>query len=204
MVSSAIKVFADLTNSQLVASNKGSSTKPFTDAFHQDKLYLSLQPLAIDPDGIQVSNPYQVLDGSAYAVTVLIVDSTGATLAGPTVFSALDGTARLGSVDLNTAAMVTAFTLAGTLSIDATAYLQFDDGANQKVTIKSPFTIYRSYITAGTPSQLPLASYMTRDEQMAMFVKYANNPDGASIELTNGAYKLIVQCNSDGSNASDS
>jgi hypothetical protein len=209
VATTATKVFADLTNVQFVASTKGTGpkTSPVSSPFHQDKLYLSIQPLVVEPSGSQTQNPYQVLDASGYSITVLIItaDASATTLAGPTVMASVDGTAMAGSVDLNTAAMATAFTSSATTSVDAKILVQIDNGSTQKITVSGTLTINRTYITGSTPSALPLPSYLTRDECIALFVKYAGNPPGASVTLTDSTstYQTVWQCNSDGSNASD-
>lgn len=201
----AIPIFADLTNRKFVANSSGSSDAFFASPFHQDKLCLSVQALKIDPSGSRSAAPYAIVDCSGWAVTVLVTKIDGTVLAGPTVIATADGTAISGSIDLNTAAMVTAFTSSATLSIDAAIYIQFDDGSSNKTTIKGTFTILRSYITSGTPSELPLTSYMSRDEMLAMFVRWSGNAPGKAITLRDSTdtYDLILQCNSDGSNASD-
>jgi hypothetical protein len=198
-------VYADLTNRLLVASSKGVSQKPLASPFHQDKLYLSIQPLEINPSGALTSDPYTTLDGAGFSLSVLVTTTTGTTLAGPQTSWAVDGQAKIGSIDLNTAAMVTAFTSGSTLYVDAYIYFQFDDGSNRKVTIKSDLRILRSYLTSGTPSELPLETYLTRDECLALFVKWSGNAPGAAITLVDSTdtYETIIKCNDDGSNSSN-
>jgi hypothetical protein len=203
----AIQIFADLTNRRLVASTKGSAEKKIDQPnppFHQDKLYFSVQPLIINASGGD-SAPYSLPDAANYSVTVLIVKaSDGTTLAGPMSSWTVDGTAKAGSIDLNTAAMATAIAATPT-GISALIQFQFDDGANVKTTLEQTLAIRRTYITAGTPSELPVASYLTREECIALFVKFSGNPLGASITLRDATdtYDLILKCNTDGSNASD-
>lgn len=199
----ATEVFADLSNRKFVASVKGGSEKanPISSPFHQDKLYLSVQPIEYDSSGAVSSDPYSELDGSAFALSVLITKTDGTTLAGPATTWTPDGNAKVGSIDLNTAAMVTAFTSSSTLTVDAYVFMQFDDGANRKTTIQASLTIKRSYITSGTPSELPLSSYLTREECIALFLKFSGNPPGSTLTLPSpsGAYKVIVGANDDGS-----
>lgn len=201
----AVDIFADLTNARFVASIKGGSPKAFVSPFHQDKLYLSVQPIDYDSSGAASSNPYEILDGAAFSLSILVTTTAGATLAGPSTSWAVDGTAKVGSVDLNTAAMVTAFTNPATLSVDAYIYFQFDDGANRKTTIQGNFRILRSYLTSGTPSELPIASYLTREECLELFVRWSENEPGKGITLkdSTSTYETILKCNTDGSNASD-
>lgn len=196
----AVNVFADLTNGRLAASAKGGDLS-FPSPFHQDKLQLSVQPLDYDSGGAQTSAPYSVLDAAGFSLSVLITKTDGTTLAGPTTSWAVNGTAKLGSIDLNTAAMVTAFTSSATLSVDAYIYLQFDDGANRKTTIKGDLTILRSYLTSGSPSELPIASYLTREECIALFVKFSGNPNGSTLTLPSpdGTRQVILGANNDGS-----
>jgi hypothetical protein len=197
----AVEVFADLTNRKFVASSKGGSPKSFASPFHQDKLYLSVQPLEIDSIGAQTNAPYEILDGSAFSLSVLITKTDGTTLAGPATTWTPDGTAKVGSVDLNTVAMATAFVSSATLSIDAYVFMQFDDGANRKTTIQDVLTIKRSYITSGTPSELAIARYPTWEEALAVFVRFSGNPNGSTVTLPSpgGAWKVIVGANDDGS-----
>lgn len=198
----AADVFIDLTNRKFVASTKGGDrTTAFASPFHQDKLYLNVQPLDYDSGGAQTSAPYAVLDAAGFSLSILVTKTDGTVLAGPMSTWAVNGTAKLGSIDLNTAAMVTAFTVGTVLQLDAYIYFQFDDGANRKTTIKGDLTILRSYLTSGTPSELPLASYLTREECIAIFVKFAGNPNGSTITLPSpsGAYSVVVAANNDGS-----
>lgn len=197
----AVQVFADLMTQRLVASAKGGGDLSFASPFHQDKLYLSVQPLDYDSSGAATSNPYTILDGAAFSLSVLVTKTDGTTLAGPASSWGVDGYAKIGSIDLNTAAMVTAFTSPSVLTLDAYVYFQFDDGANRKTTIRADLTILRSYLTSGTPSELPIASYLTREEQLALFVRFSGNPNGSTITLPSpsGAYKVIVSANDDGS-----
>lgn len=204
----AVDVFADLTNRKFVASSKGGSPKPFASPFHQDKLYFSVQPLEIDSIGAQTGAPYEVLDGSAFSLSVLVADTSGTTLAGLATSWSPNGTAKIGSIDLNTAAMATAFTSPSTTQISAEIYFQFDDGANRKTTIKDTLTIKRSRITGSTPSELPVDSYLTRAECLALFVKWSGNPAGKKIALSatggaDGADDLILGENSDKSFGAD-
>jgi hypothetical protein len=197
----ATQIYADLTNRIFVASSRGGAPKAFANPFHQDKLYLSIQPLASDPSGAQSSTPFQVLDGAGYSLTVLIVKrSDGSTLAGPVTSWTPDGTAKAGSIDLNTVAMASAFS-GSTASVSAWVQMLFDDGANQKVTLQSDLTINRTYITAGIPSELPTTSYLTREECLALFVKFAGNPNGSTITLPSpaGTYSVVLVANDDGS-----
>lgn len=201
----AVDIFADLTNRKLVASSKGGSPKPLASPFHQDRLYLSIQPLDYSSTGAQSSSPYEILDGANYSLSVLVTKTDGTTLAGPATSWTPDGMAKIGSIDLNTAAMVTAFTSGSTLEVAGYIFLQFDDGANRKTTIQADITIKRSYLTGGTPSELPLTSYLTREECIALFVKFSGNANGATITLPSpdGVYKVILGANNDGSDRSD-
>ena len=196
----AFDVFADLTSAAFVASSKGGSDYSFLSPFQFDKLYLSVQPLELKSDEAQTLNPYETLDAAAFAITAIVVTvNGGTTLAGPTVISTPSGTAALGSIDLNTAAMATAMT--GQTSVTAYLQMSFDDGANRKVTIQGDLTIKKSYLTAGAPSELPLTTYPTWAEALAIFVRFANNPNGSTITLPSpsGAYSVVVAANDDGS-----
>ncbi len=202
MADTAIPIFADLTNRKIVSSSKGGQFL-FQSPFHQDKLYFSVQPISVNPSGGD-STPYTVLDGANYSVSVIVVTSAGVTLAGPMTTWVTDGgTAKLGSIDLNTSPMATA--IAANNPTSAIIQFQFDDGTNVKTTIEQSLTIKKTYITAGTPSELPVASYLTREECTALFVKFSGNANGSSITLkdSTGTYDLILQCNTDGSNASN-
>lgn len=200
----AVDVFADLTNRKFVASTKGGGEKPFASPFHQDKLYLNIQPLDYSSSGAASSSPYEVLDGSAFAISVLVTKTDGTTLAGPATSWSLTGTSMIGSIDLNTAAMATAFTSSSTLTVDGYVFIQFDDGANRKTTIQADITIKRSYITSGTPSELPVDSYLTRAECLALFARYVNE-NGATITLKSpdGTQEVVLGANNAGSAAAN-
>jgi hypothetical protein len=202
-------VFVDLTSKKFVATLKGGQTsQPFGEVFHQDKLYLRIQPLDYDSGGVAISTPYEVLDASGYSISLLVTDqaSTPATLSGPATSWSPDGSALVGSIDLNTAAMNTAFTSAS--SVATYFWLQITDGTNRKVTIKTAVTIYKSAITSGTPTEYPLDTYLTAAESVALFVKWSGNPAGKKIALSkdggaDGADDLILGENSDQSFGAD-
>jgi hypothetical protein len=199
----AVSIYADLTNRQFVSNTKGTAAKGFSSPFHQDKLYWSIQPLRQNANGASTSDQMEVLDAAAYAITVLIRTTAGVTLAGPNVFTTIEEQAKVGSIDLNTAAMATA--MGSGSEVSAVVEIQFDDGATEKVTVTGTMTIKRTYLTSGTPSELPLTRYPTWEEALAVFVRFAGNVPGSSITLPDetNTYELVVKCNSDGSNASN-
>jgi hypothetical protein len=206
-VAAVIPAFADLTNRRLRGSASGELfTLPTP--FHQDKLYLSIQPMALNPGGDE-SERFTVLDGNGYSVSVLVTETDGDTLAGPYTSFAVDtsnGTANppvAGLVNLNTTEMATAFASASTTSINAVLYIKLTGSGGDVTTIKQAITIERTYITSGTPSANPLTEYYTKAEIDAQCVKFTGNPDGATVTFTNGVYSTIFGCNADGSNASN-
>lgn len=202
MAETAIPLFVDLTNRKFVASAKGGEFQ-FKTPFHQDKLFISLQPLTKNPAGND-SSPYTVVDASEYSISFLITTTAGGTLVGPVTSWTVDGTTRYAAITLFTTEMDTAFTNAATTSISADIYIQFT-GTSGKHTIRQRITIDRTYITSGTPSANPAVRYLT-DADEARFVKYAGNQNGASITLTNaaGTNSIVIRVNSDGSFAADS
>jgi hypothetical protein len=201
----AVDVFADLTNRIFVQSPKGMSPKSFARPFHQDKLYFSVQPLEAFPLGGQTSTPYAILDGAGFTLSVLVTKTDGTVLAGPATTWTPDEYAKVGSIDLNTAAMVTAFTSSSVLELPAYIYFQFDDGASRKTTLRADLTINRSYLTSGTPSELPLPSYLTREESIALFVRYFGNPNGSTITIPSpdGTKTTVIGTNDDGTFRTD-
>jgi hypothetical protein len=199
----AANVFVDLTGKEFVASSKGGEVEsPYGTPFHQDKIHLNIQPLDLSTDGSFSSSPYETLDASGYSISLLVTKAAdGTTLAGPATSWTPNGTALVGSIDLTTAAMNTAVTALSAGGELATYFwLQISDGNNRKVTLQTSVTVKKSAITTGTPTEYPLEQYLTASECMALFVKYANNPDGATIILTSpdGSEELELGVNDDG------
>lgn len=200
----AEELFVDLTNKRLVASSKGGAEKPLTSPFHQDKISLKIQPLDYSSSGSQSGQPYQVLDASAYSISILVTDTaaTPATLSGPATTWTPDGTALSGTVDLHTAAMDTAFTSVSELN--TYFWIQISDGSSRRVTIKASVTIYKSAITSATTTEYPAEEVVLRSE-LSQYVRFANNPDGATITLRSpsGTSELILGANDDDSAAAN-
>jgi hypothetical protein len=201
-------VFVDLTSKKFVATLKGAPTsQPFGTPYHQDILNLTIQPLDYDSGGVATSTPYEVLDASGYSISLLVTKaSDGSTLAGPFTSWTPSGTALTGSADLNTAAMATAVSgLSAGGELSTIFWLRITNGSSRQVTVETAVTIKKSAITSGTPSELPITSYLTREECLALFVRYAGNPDGATITLTSpdGTEEVVLGANDDGSAAAN-
>lgn len=182
-------IFVDLSSGEFISSlagGGGEGYSPFGTPFHQDILNLKIQPVDYSSDGTQSGTPYETLDASGYSISLLVtLASDGSTLAGPFTSWTPDGTALSGSADLNTVAMATAVSaLDPGETVAAIFWLQISDGSTRKVTIETEVNIAKTAITSGTPSELPVTSYLTREECLALFVKFAGNPNGATITLT--------------------
>lgn len=202
MAETAIQIFADLTNRALVVSQKGGPVT-LPNPYHQEKLYISVQPLLKNPTGND-TQPYTVVDGAEYALSVAVFKSSDAsTLAGPLSSWSVDGTAKAGVLELNTAAMATAMT--GQTSVAAIIEFQFT-GSSGRFTIQQPITIKKQYIVSGTPAALPVAEYVTLAEFEARAVKYSGNAPGRTIALRNAAddAEVILGCDSEGGFTTDS
>lgn len=208
-MAAVIPVFADLSNRRLRGSAAGELfTLPTP--FHEDKLYLSIQPMALNPGGDE-ANRFTVLDGNGYSISALVTTTAGATLAGPYTSFSVDtsgGTANpplAGVVNLNTVEMAAAFTSGSTTSVPAVLYIKLTGSGGDVTTIKQTLTIERSYITSGTPVSNPTVRYLTSEDE-ARFVKYYGNPNGSSINLPNlaGTNSTSLFTRSDGSFAADS
>lgn len=200
----ARKIYVDLTNQKLVASANGTNPKPMESPFHQDKLYLSIQPLEINPTSEDQNAPYTALDGSGYSLTILIVlDSDKSTLAGPVSSWTPDGNAKLGSIDMFTTPMQNAFTSPSTESVPAIIEFQFTDAANVKTTIQQDLVIKRAYIVSGTPVAVPGVRYLTSADE-SRYVKYDGNPDGATITLNKGGAERVIGVGTGGEGQDDS
>lgn len=185
----AQRVYVDLSRKKFLANiSGGEASQPFGSPFHQDILNLSIQPLDYDSTAIAAgSGQYETLNASGYSISLLVTKaSDNSTLAGPftTWTPDTNGTALVGSADLNTVAMAaaTAALNAGD-SLSTIFWLRITNGTSRQVTVQASVTIYKSAITSGTPSELPVTSYLTRDECLALFVKFAGNPNGATITL---------------------
>jgi hypothetical protein len=184
----AQRIFADLTRKVFVASQNGAEMdQPFGDVYHQDILNLSVQPLDSDSSAIfSGSGQYEVLNASGYSISLLVTTTSGTTLAGPftTWTPDTNGTALTGSADLNTVAMAAAFSaIVVGAAVSTIFWLRITNGSTRQVTIQASVDIYKSAITSGTPSELPITRYPTF-EDLAAYVKFAGNPNGATITLT--------------------
>jgi hypothetical protein len=199
-------IFCDLSKSAFVASQNSPQLASIAGCFHQDKLTLAIWPLEADATRAANSGPYTQLDPTGWSAQVKVFSTAGTVLASQTSWT-VSGNTLTGSLDLNTANMATEFASSATTYITAIFEVELTDGSGAKFTFQTrSFEIKREYITAGSPTALPLASYPTWDEVLAMFVRFSGNPDGASITLrsANGDYETEIKCNDDGSNASNS
>jgi hypothetical protein len=211
------EVFVDLQNAQLVAGPRGGGVNSinFPKPFHNDVLGLRFHFLSLNPQSNEFSplDPYLSVDPTGASLTVKIYLATNPfTLlasAGPGAWSLDPAVANclVGQINLLTVPMQTA--IAGLTPLDELATfieLTVGLGDGEQYTVRySPFPIRIALNVSGAPGVLPADQYYTRAEMEAMFVRFVGNAAGASITLTsgNGVYQTILQCNNDGSNASD-
>ena len=199
-----LKLFNDITNRKFVVRPNDTGEFPFPKVFQEDRVNIEYQPLEINSSGSRIT-PYSVVSVVGLSLTIKIAKaSDGTILASQTSFS-LDTAANVitGVLDCNTAAMVTAMT--GVASVDVYFEVELADATGSMTVAQVACKIYKEYITAGSPSALPLSSYLTRAECLALFVKFVGNTAGQTIELVSpdGTRFRIVGMNNDGSAQDD-
>jgi hypothetical protein len=195
-------IYCDLTNQAFVRSQRDSTRlASLPGAFHQDKLYLAIHPLEIDPTRTAIQGPYSELDPTGWSASVKIFKTSDATVLASQTVWAVSGTSLVGTLDLNTAAMATEFPASPLTTTTITAILEVEltDGNGSKFTFQdTAFVIKREYITAGSPVAVGAARYYTTDEINAMFVRFSGNPDGATITLSKGSREVVLGAGTDG------
>lgn len=191
-------IYADFTNGAFVQSNLNAQRVSLPPCFHQDTLRLIVHPLEFDPSRAANLGPYAEITPTGMALIVSIFTTTGTLLASQNTFAVV-GDTLVGAINLNTAAMATAFATVD--SITAVIEFEFSD-ADGSITIQSrTLTINREYIVVGAPTITPPDEYYTKAEIDALFVRFSGNPAGNSIELTSpdGTKAVELKCKDDGS-----
>jgi hypothetical protein len=198
-------IYCDLSKSAFVANQLNSQATSIAGFFHQDKPTVAIHPLEADPTRAANQGAYSQLDPTGWSASLKVYSSAGTLLASQTVWT-VSGNTLVGSLDLNTVAMASEFASSSTTQIENAVFeVKLTDGTGAEFNFQSRITIKRQYNVAGSPVATPSARYYTVDEINALFVRFTGNPDGSSITLrsSNGDYEVVLQCNDDGSNASN-
>lgn len=165
------------------------------------------------PVGLQVSSPFSYLDFSGGTLKVGICGGNGlptgtANDPTPTVIAFQDTFSEIpngfsGELTLNTAAVAT---FIGTLSERAsTLEVELTPAAGDPVKyLQIPVILKAAVIESGSTVPTPTASYMTRNESLAAFVKQIGLP-GETVQFTspNGIYGRILGVRDDGTRQDD-
>jgi hypothetical protein len=197
-------IFLDLSRSAFILNQRDANLSKIATCFHQDKLTLSLHPLEIDATRTPVQGPFAELDPTGWSASVKVFKTSDGTVLASQTSWTVSGNTLNGSLDLNTANMALEFPASPltTKTITAIFEVEITDGNGAKFTFQdTAFVINREYIVAGSPTALPLTSYYTAAEMDQLFVKFANNPAGATISLKSpdGTKTVDIGCNDDGS-----
>ncbi len=210
-MASVIDVYVDLRNRKLVSGQNvaaigGGGDWTFPKVWHNENLNIRWHFLQQNTVG-DLKNPNSLVPVSGAALTVTVFDITGATPLASTLpvdWHVDAGSNTLyGELDLNTGPMGTAFS-GSTVTIQAYLELQLvlADGL---YAFRFVITIDKSFIAAAAPASITPAGYMTREEVLAMFVKYFGNADGLTITLLSpdGSHQRIIGVRDDGSAQDD-
>lgn len=187
-MSAIIDIYLDLRNRKLVSSSQASGINgagdwQFPRVWNNESLNMRWHFLELD----QSSNPRTpnaIVAVSGLALTVSIFDITGATTLATTApggwTADVSANTLSGQLNLNTGPMATAFS--GVTSINALLEVQIVSATGINA-FRTQIAIDKSFIASAVPGSITSASYMTREEILAICVKYVGNPDGAGIEL---------------------
>ena len=199
MAAGVLRLFNDLANLRLVGSLKDAEDFVLPQWHHQDKIPIVISFLNLNPDGGRY-NPYSLLDisGSSFDVKIFAADGT-TVLASQTVWTKDVGARTLSaSLNLNTAAMATAFT-GNPASIAATLLFRLTEADGAITTYARAITILRELNVSGTPVPVDGAVYLTEDQVRALFVKFIGNAgESITIKSADGTKQAVLYVSNDG------
>lgn len=209
-MASVIDLYVDLRNRKLVSGVRASAISGggdwiFPKVWHNENLQMRWRFFAYNTSGDpKEPNTYMNLGGAALTVSIFTTDGaiTLATTAAGGWTASTDGNFLTGNLNLNTVNMAAQFapTVPGVLSIIASLEIQLVM-ADATYAFRTNITIDKSFIAGATPANITSAGYLTREEALALFVKYYGNPDGATVTLVSpdGLTQGIIGVNDDGS-----
>lgn len=197
-----LDLFFDIANEEIVASftNQGPFTLPSW--YHQNAKDLRATFLRLNTTGA-FGSPYTKVPATGLSFSAKLFTSDGATVLASQItwtVNATDANALDGVLDLNTAAMATAFTSGSTTSITAILEFKMTETSGGTTTWQRTVTIKRQYDVVGSPVAVAPDTYLTEAQSDARYAKYAGNGAGASITLLSaaGTYQVIISVNDDG------
>ena len=194
-------IYCNFTDGRLVRSNKDATYVTLPAPFHEYNLRLIIHPLEVDPSRALNLGPFAELDPDGWALNLSIFNSSGSSVLAQQTSWTAEGNTLVGSLNCNTANMVTAMT--GVNSIQAVLEFEFTD-ANGKITIQQSITINREYITSGTPAPLENESYLTESASRAIFVaKQGAAGEGLYLTSPDGTKVIFCYCDDNGVFRSD-
>ena len=212
-MASVLDIWVDFRNRKLlsgqrVAAMHGSGDWVFPLCLHNENINIKWRFLRQNTVG-DPRNPNEFTPTAGAALTFAIYSAARTELAKTLPGSWTANTAEnslYGQINLYTAPMIAQFdpTVAGVFNIRCIGEIKLvlADGTYG---MQFPVYVDKSLIEGGTSAPVPSSSYLSRDEAMALFVKYVNNPDGATCTLTSpdGLHERIIGVNNDGSAQDD-
>ena len=178
-------LFFDIANERIVTSftNEGPFTIPSW--FHQNAKDIRATFLRLNTTG-DFDTPYTKVPAAGLTLSAKLFTSDGATVLASQAtwtINATDTNALDGVLNLNTAAMATAFTSGATTSIQAILEFKMTEPSGGETTWQQTITIKRQYDVVGSPVVIPPDTYLTEAQSDARYVHFTGNQNGASITL---------------------
>lgn len=203
----AIDFYFDLRNgkflSDLRASGVGGAGNWTLRRFlHNESPTIRWTFLELNSSG-DITNPNAIVAAEGGALTVSVYAADLSTLLATTAPGGWVGDSAThtlaGQLNLNTVQMAAQFG-AGVVAINAQLEIQLTLAA-AVYGFRIPMPIDKSLIAGAVPQNITQAGYLTREESIALFVKYVGNPNGSTIVLSSpdGTKTLIFGERNDGS-----
>ena len=212
-MASVLDIWVDFRNRKLlsgqrVAAMHGSGDWLFPRCLHNESINIKWRFLQQNTVG-DPRNPNSFAPVAGSALTFAIFSAARVELAKTLPVGWTPNTSEnslSGQINLYTAPMIALFdpTTPGVFNIQCIGEIKFvlSDGTYG---MQFPIFVDKSLIEGAISQPVPSSSYLTRDEAMALFVKYVNNPDGATCTLTSpdGLHDRIIGVRNDGSAQDD-
>jgi len=199
-ISADIELWNDVINGTCVVNLASSVPFRFGKIYQGGKLKIRWYPVV--PTG-SITAPYVKVpvSGITLDVAVGVRAGTATPYARQNSWTEHADGYLYATLDLNTTDLNNAIGTADTL----TTYfeIKMSDGGVPRVTYQESITVTSVVIDPSGAAALPTAAinYMTREECLALFVKFVGNAAGATIELPSpdGTRSRVLGCNDNGS-----
>ncbi len=199
-----IELWNDIVNNRLIAGRVGTNGwdgSPFT--FANTRIWqaaqLRIRWYPIKPDG---QFAYVLVPVAGLVLDIAVGPRAGAEniLARQNAWTAtgdyLEAVLNLNTTNLNTA-------IGTSDSYSTYIEISLTENGNERPAYQEAITILSRVIGPAGDAALPAAAsqFLTREQSMAMFVRFVENIAGATIELTSldGTHIRLIGCNNDGS-----